>query len=371
MPDKPTTYRDAGVDTHAGRDFVKRIAGAVKSTHGPEVLLDRAGFGGLFDASALKDYEQPVLVSSTDGVGTKLHLAKLYDRHETVGIDLTAMCVNDLLATGARPLFFMDYIACGKLDQARMAAIVEGIAAGCRAAGCALTGGETAEHPDTMAPDDYDLGGFTTGVVERARLLDPERVQAGDVLIGVPSSGVHSNGMSLVRRLFLKDGLHLPEAARDRDFLLHEILLRPTIIYERGIRDVLDAFSGAAAEHGLRALAHVTGGGFFENLPRILPDGLLARIDRKAWTPPPVFATIQDRGKIDDREMFSVYNMGIGLVMAVAREQADAILAKVRAGFATLRAVPELAPCFTDNAVGEPMVIGEVVANDDPAQVVI
>lgn len=371
MSEKPVTYRDAGVDTHAGRDFVKRIAGAVKSTHGPEVLLDRAGFGGLFNASALKQYDEPVLVSSTDGVGTKLHLAKLYDRHETVGIDLTAMCVNDLLATGARPLFFMDYIACGKLDQQRMATIVEGIAAGCRAAGCALTGGETAEHPDTMEPEEYDLGGFTTGVVERARLLDPERVRAGDVLIGVPSSGVHSNGMSLVRRLFLQDGLHLPGHTDDRDFLLEQILLRPTIIYERGLRAVLDAFSGASAEHALRAVAHVTGGGFFENVPRILPDGLAARIDRAAWNVLPVFAQIQERGKIEVREMFSVYNMGIGLVLAVAQDRANAILAKVRDGFAKLRAIPELARCFENNNVGEPVVIGTVEASDDPAQVVI
>jgi phosphoribosylformylglycinamidine cyclo-ligase len=324
--DGPTSYRDAGVDTHAGRAFVKRIASAVESTYGPHVLKDQAGFGGLFAASFLKDYAEPVLVSSTDGVGTKLHLAQLFDRHETIGQDLVAMCVNDLLATAARPLFFMDYIACGKLEQERMTTIVESISAGCREAGCALIGGETAEHPDTMRPGDYDLGGFTVGVVEKARLRNPAAVRKGDVLIGLPSSGVHSNGMSLVRRLFLRGGLELPESAEDREFLLHRILLRPTVIYERIVRPVLDALdrsanpdiSEARDAFDVRAIAHITGGGFFENIPRILPEHLAARIDRQGWQVPAVFQTIQARGSIDEAEMFSVFNMGMGLVLAVA-----------------------------------------------------
>ena len=316
----PRSYREAGVDTHAGRSFVKRISAAVKSTHNERVLAAQAGFGGLMDVSFLKEYRQPVLVSSTDGVGTKLHLARLFDRHETVGIDLVAMCVNDLLATGAKALSFMDYIACGRLDQERMSAIVESIAEGCRQAECALVGGETAEHPDTMAPDEYDLAGFAVGVVERDRMLDAARVQPGDVILSLPSSGVHSNGLSLVRKLFLKDGLHLPEDAGEREFLLNEVLLQPTIIYEPFLRPVLESYP-------VRAVAHITGGGFYENIPRVLPAGLAARVDKQAAAIPDVFTRIQAKGRIEEREMYSVYNMGVGMIVIVPPEAADGALA--------------------------------------------
>jgi phosphoribosylformylglycinamidine cyclo-ligase len=356
---QPVTYRDAGVDTHAGRAFVKRIASAVESTHGPNVLKDAAGFGGLFSAAFLKDYDDPVLVSSTDGVGTKLHLAHLFDRHETIGQDLVAMCVNDLLATGARPLFFMDYIACGKLNPDRMTAIVESISAGCREAGAALVGGETAEHPDTMKPGEYDLGGFTVGVVEKSRIFYSANVRAGDVLLGIPSSGVHSNGMSLVRRVFLKAGLGLPDSAEDRDFLLNDVLLRPTVIYERIVRPALE---NEALRSGIRAMAHITGGGFYENIPRILPDPLAARVDRSAWTPPPVFERIRVRGSIAEEEMFSVFNMGVGLVLAVAPERADAVLGELDRSFAEWNARQDDLRRIGGDA--RPVAIGAVVKRE-------
>ena len=362
--EKPVSYREAGVDTHAGRAFVKRIAAAVESTHGPNVLKDQAGFGGLFAASFLKDYDEPVLVSSTDGVGTKLHLAHLFDRHETIGQDLVAMCVNDLLATGARPLFFMDYIACGKLDPDRMTTIVESISAGCREAGAALIGGETAEHPDTMRPGEYDLGGLTVGVVEKKRIFDAATVRAGDVLIGLPSSGVHSNGMSLVRRIFLKGGLELPEAQADRDFLLHRILLRPTVIYERIVRPLLDNPAGHSA---IRAMAHITGGGFYENIPRILPDHLAAVIDARSWRVPDEFRTVQARGKVDETEMFSVFNMGIGLILAVAPEQADLCLAELKTAFAAWNARQDEFRRIASDA--GPVVIGKVAERSGDAVV--
>ncbi|MCR9142065.1 MAG: phosphoribosylformylglycinamidine cyclo-ligase [bacterium] len=353
---QPASYRDAGVDTQAGRAFVKRITSAVESTHGPNVLKDASGFGGLFSASFVKDYDDPVLVSSTDGVGTKLHLALLFDRHETIGQDLVAMCVNDLLATGARPLFFMDYIACGKLNPDRMTTIVESISAGCREAGAALVGGETAEHPDTMRPGEYDLGGFTVGVVEKSRIFDSANVRAGDVLIGVPSSGVHSNGMSLVRRVFLKGGLELPESQDDRDFLRDQVLLRPTVIYEQILRPVLE---DSELRSGVRAMAHITGGGFYENIPRIIPEDLIARVERSAWTPPPVFDRIQERGSIVDKEMFSVFNMGIGLVLAVAPERADAVLSELERGFVEWNARQDEYRRIEGDA--RPVVLGQVI----------
>lgn len=354
--EKPVSYREAGVDTHAGREFVKRISHAVESTHGPNVLKDASGFGGLFAAGFLKEYDEPVLVSSTDGVGTKLHLAHLFDRHETIGQDLVAMCVNDLLATGARPLFFMDYIACGKLNPDRMTAIVESISAGCREAGAALVGGETAEHPDTMKPGEYDLGGFTVGAVEKSQIFDSSTVQAGDVLIGIPSSGIHSNGMSLVRRVFLKGGLELPESTEDQDFLLHRILLRPTVIYEQIVRPALD---NPASRAGIRAMAHITGGGFFENIPRILPEHLAAQIDRSAWTIPPEFDRIQARGSIDEMEMFSVFNMGMGLVMAVAPAALEECLRELQSAFAQWNARQDELRRITSGA--QPVVIGTVL----------
>ncbi len=359
---QPASYREAGVDTHAGRAFVQRIASAVESTHGPKVLKDASGFGGLFSAAFLKDYEDPVLVSSTDGVGTKLHLAHLFDRHETIGQDLVAMCVNDLLATGARPLFFMDYIACGKLNPDRMTTIVESISGGCREAGAALIGGETAEHPDTMKPGEYDLGGFTVGVVERARIFQPDSVSAGDVLIGLPSSGVHSNGMSLVRRLYLPNGLELPESQADREFLLNQVLLRPTVIYEKILRPILE-HENPGFRDGIRAMAHITGGGFYENIPRIIPDHLIARIERGSWSVPEVFERIQAHGALPEKEMYSVFNMGVGLLLAVAPQQAEAVLAELKKSFSEWNAVQDEFRRVASPA--QPAIIGVVQERGD------
>lgn len=345
------TYAAAGVDSRGGQAFVRGIRGAIESTYegAPgKVLADRAGFAGMLDAAFLKDYEHPVLVSSADGVGTKLKLAQLFDRHETVGIDLVAMCANDLLVTGARPLFFLDYIATGKLNQARMTTLVEGIAAGCREAGCALLGGETAEHPDTMGPDEYDLGGFITGVVERDRAIRGESIEVGDRLIGVPSSGIHSNGLSLVRKLFLKDGVELPEAEHDLEFLRDQILLRPTIIYERALRPLLD--DGLP----IRGMAHITGGGFYENVPRMLPEELAVQIDPGAWERPDLFRVIQEHGAIAEEEMFSVFNMGVGLVLAVPAEAVPEILGRLESGLAQT----PIAQRINGRA---PAVIGEVI----------
>ncbi|MCB1325421.1 MAG: phosphoribosylformylglycinamidine cyclo-ligase [Leptospiraceae bacterium] len=350
MSEESINYRAAGVDTEKGRSFVRRIADVVRSTHHSQVIADRAGFGGLMDVSFLKSYRDPVLVTSTDGVGTKLRLAQLFNRHTTVGIDLVAMCTNDLLASGAQPLQFLDYIACGRLDEQRMYDIVSGIAEGCRRAGCSLMGGETAEHPDTMEPDDYDLAGFAVGVVERSAIIGGSAVAPGDRVIGLPSSGVHSNGMSLVRRLFLKDGLDLPESPADRKFLEHEVLLRPTVIYERALRPLLDK------NLPIHAIAHITGGGFYENIPRVLPEGLGVRIDPKAWQAPRVFSEIAKRG-VAAREMFSVFNMGIGMILIVPAESVRVILGALDQG---LKKLPEASQTWFGGRAFE---IGEVVAH--------
>lgn len=354
---EPIGYRDAGVDTHAGQDFVRRIQSAVARTARPEWVRDQGGFAGLFDVSFLKDYRRPLLVSSTDGVGTKLRLAQLFDRHQTIGIDLVAMCVNDLLVTGAAPLFFLDYIATGKLSPEKMTAVVESIAEGCSQAGCTLLGGETAEHPDTMAAEDYDLAGFVVGAVEADRLINGQRCAAGDVIIGLPSSGVHSNGLSLVRRIYLKEGLSLPDDAYDQAFLRDQILLRPTVIYESALRPLLDQ---GAPIHGM---AHITGGGFYENAPRMLPSELAAQIDSQAWQPPELFNRIAERGPVDRREMFSVFNMGIGLMLFAPPGEADALLKSCARG---LQRLQETWPQYY-SALGPPAVIGQLIQRRDAA----
>ncbi len=319
----PSAYREAGVDVVAGRDFVRRITRAVQSTHSAQVLPNFGSFAGLFDISFVREYRRPLLVSGTDGVGTKLHVASLLDRHEGVGIDLVAMCANDVLACGAKPLFFLDYIATGKLDPARMATVVESIAVGCRQAGASLIGGETAEHPGLMRPEDYDLAGFLVGVVEADEVITGRHIRPGDAVIALPSSGVHSNGMSLVRRLFLKDGLHLPDSAEDVRFLAEEIL-RPTIIYEPFVRPLL----GPASP--ILGLAHITGGGFFENIPRVLPEGVAVELERAALPLPPLFERIQKRGALDAMEMYGIFNMGVGLVLVCRRESVDLVLEHLR-----------------------------------------
>jgi phosphoribosylformylglycinamidine cyclo-ligase len=312
-------YKKAGVDIDAGNEFVRRIRTLVRSTFRPEVLTDIGGFGGLFRFDP-KKYKDPVLVSGTDGVGTKLKIASVMGRHDTVGIDLVAMCVNDVAVCGAEPLFFLDYLAVGKLALGQAETIIAGIVEGCRQAGCALIGGETAEMPGFYPDGEYDLAGFAVGVVERDRLIDGSHVRPGDVVVGLASTGLHSNGYSLARRVLLEQAkLSLKEQVPGQSEMLGENLLRPTRIYVRTIRALVEA-------GGIRAIAHITGGGLTENLPRVLPEGCLAVITRKAWTPPPVFGLIQSRGHVTDDEMFRVFNMGVGLVLVVPPDRADPVL---------------------------------------------
>ncbi len=303
-------YKAAGVDTAEGQRFVRMISRSVESTYGKSVIRNPGGFAGLIDASFLKKYDQPVLVSSTDGVGTKLQLARLFNRHDTVGVDLVAMCSNDILVTGALPLIFLDYIAVGRVQAENLAVLIESISDGCRQCGASLMGGETAEHPGTMKDDEYDLAGFMVGVCEKSKLLDGKNIRAGDAVIGLPSSGIHSNGLSLVRKIFMPDG-GLPESAADRDFLMNDILLKPTYIYEKPVRQLLDS------QLTVNGMVHITGGGFYENIPRIVPDHLTTKIDRSALNIDEPFLTIQRRGNLADRDMFSVFNMGIGLMIFV------------------------------------------------------
>ena len=300
------SYADVGVDIDAAEAAVERIRASVDSTSREGVLGSIGGFGGLFHLDP-RAWTDPVLVSSTDGVGTKVDLARRLDVLNTVGIDLVAMVVDDLVATGAEPLFFNDYISVGRLDPDRVAALVEGIAAGCRQAGCALVGGETAEHPGLLEPDEFDLAGFGVGIVERDRMLGPDRVEAGDVLIGLPSSGLHSNGFSLVRRIV--EGLDLSED-HGLDRPLGEELLEPTRIHTADCLALIEMVE-------VHALCHVTGGGLPGNLPRILPGGLGVEVDPTTWTPPPIFAWLAERGPVSNDEMWRTFNMGIGMVAVV------------------------------------------------------
>lgn len=317
-----TTYKQAGVDIDAGDEFVNRIKPLVRSTFRPEVLTDLGGFGGLFRLQASR-YTDPVLVSGTDGVGTKLKIAFLMDRHETVGIDLVAMCVNDVAVSGAEPLFFLDYLATGTLAVPKAEAIVKGIAEGCRQAGCALIGGETAEMPSFYPAGEYDLAGFAVGVVDRPKIIDGRMIAPGDVLIGVASTGLHSNGYSLARRVLFDDGKltvdsHLP----DLDRPLGDVLLTPTRIYAKQIMAL-------TSECAIKGIAHITGGGLTENLPRIFPAQTRARIHRQAWPVPPIFTLLAKMGRIEMDEMYRVFNMGIGLVVVVAPQGAEAVIAKL------------------------------------------
>lgn len=313
------TYRRSGVDVTAGYEAVRRIKGLAPATFRPEVLGGVGSFGSL--VALPEGYRQPVLVSGTDGVGTKVLIAQRAGRHDTVGIDCVAMCVNDVAALGAEPLFFLDYLALGKLEPALVEALVHGVAEGCRQAGCALVGGETAEMPGLYEPGEYDLAGFAVGVVERDRIIDGSRVAPGDVLVGIASSGLHSNGFSLVRRLvFEVGGYELGDLVPELGRPLGEVLLTPTRIYARSLLAL-----GRAVE--VRGVAHITGGGFFENIPRGLPEGTTAVIDRGGWPVPPVFSFLQRLGRVEEREMFNTFNMGIGLVAAVPARLADEALA--------------------------------------------
>ncbi|MGH7207540.1 MAG: phosphoribosylformylglycinamidine cyclo-ligase [Nitrospiraceae bacterium] len=316
-----TTYRQAGVDIEAGNEFVRRIAPLVRSTFRPEVLTDLGGFGGLFRFQADR-YAEPVLVSGTDGVGTKLKIAFLMDRHDTVGIDLVAMCVNDVAVSGAEPLFFLDYLATGKLAVEKAQAIVGGIVEGCRQAGCALIGGETAEMPSMYAEGEYDLAGFAVGVVDRSKIIDGKGIVQGDVLVGLASTGLHSNGYSLARRVLLEDGgLTVESRIADLDQPLGEVLLTPTRIYAKQILAL-------AAYYPIKGIAHITGGGITENLPRILPKGCRARVHRGAWPVPPIFQVLRKMGKVDEEELYRVFNMGIGLALVVSADHVEKLIAR-------------------------------------------
>ena len=316
------SYAAAGVDIEAGYKGVQLMKEHVARTVIPGVVGGLGGFGGLF-APDLTGMKEPILVSGTDGVGTKQRIAQLMDRHNTVGIDCVAMCVNDIICCGARPLFFLDYIAIGKNIPEKVAELVSGVAEGCVQAGCALIGGETAEHPGTMAPEDYDLAGFSVGIVDREKILDNGTMRPGDIVLALPSSGVHSNGFSLVRKVFDIEKADLDRVAPELGKPLGEALLEPTRIY---VKPVLAAL--AAAE--VRGLSHITGGGFYENIPRSIPEGLCARIEKKAVRTLPVFDLIARAGKIPERDMFNTFNMGVGMSLVVSKATADAALAALQ-----------------------------------------
>jgi phosphoribosylformylglycinamidine cyclo-ligase len=338
MSRPPVSYRDSGVDIDAGNALVKAIKPLAAATRRPGADADLGGFGGLFDLKRA-GFKDPILVAANDGVGTKLRIAIESGRHSTVGIDLVAMSVNDLLAQGAEPLFFLDYFACGKLDVEVARAVVAGIAEGCRQAGCALIGGETAEMPGMYAGGDYDLAGFAVGAVERGAVLPRGDIAVADVLIGLPSSGVHSNGYSLVRRLVADAGLAWDAPAPfDRMRPLAEALLEPTRIY---VKPVLAAIRATGA---VKALAHITGGGLSENVPRVLPDGIAAHIDLGAWQPPAVFAWLMQAGALDEPEMLRTFNCGIGMVIVVAPDGAEVVLRLLAEGGENPIRIGELEP---------------------------
>lgn len=317
-------YSDAGVNIDAGNQFVKMIKKDVEETFSPAVLKGIGGFAALY-APNLSGYKEPVLVSGTDGVGTKLKIAFMLDKHDTVGIDLVAMCVNDILTIGARPLFFLDYLAVARLETEKASAIVSGIARGCKEAGCALIGGETAEMPGFYQPGEYDLAGFAVGIVDREKMITGDGIEAGDKIIGLASSGLHSNGYSLARKVFLeKEKLDLYEPLGKGGEPLGEILLSPTRIYVRTILKLMEEFD-------IKGLAHITGGGLLENVPRILPEGLTARIEKDSWPVAGVFRELQRLGGIAEEEMYRTFNMGVGMVVIVRKEEAEGILEAARA----------------------------------------
>ncbi|MEE8886470.1 MAG: phosphoribosylformylglycinamidine cyclo-ligase [Eubacteriales bacterium] len=310
-------YKTSGVDIEAGYKSVELMKKYVKTTVRPEMLGGIGGFSGAFSAEAFKDMEHPVLLSGTDGVGTKLKLAFLMNRHDTVGIDCVAMCVNDVACAGGEPLFFLDYIACGKNYPEKIAAIVKGVADGCRQAGAALVGGETAEMPGFYPEDEYDLAGFAVGVVDKKDMITGENLQAGDVLIGLASSGVHSNGFSLVRKIFDMTPESLDTYYPELGDKLGEVLLAPTKIYVKALKSIREA--GVT----IQACSHITGGGFYENVPRMLKDGVTARIEKDSYPVPPIFRLMQKKGSVDEKVMYNTYNMGIGMVLAVRPEDAQ------------------------------------------------
>ncbi|HEV8371820.1 MAG TPA: phosphoribosylformylglycinamidine cyclo-ligase [Actinomycetota bacterium] len=324
MPRDPLTYAAAGVDVAAGERAVALMRAAVEATHGPRVLGGIGGFAGLWSLGPGR-FADPVLVAAADGVGTKLLVAQALDRHDTVGVDLVAMVVDDVVVTGAEPLFVLDYLAVGRLDPEAVAAVVAGVAEGCRQARCALLGGETAEHPDAMEPGAYDLAGFALGVAERDRLLGPERVAAGDVLLGLAASGLHANGFSLARRALARAGVGYEQVLPELGGPVGEVLLTPTRIYAP---DLVDLLAEGVEVH---ALCHVTGGGLPGNLPRCLPAGLVGRVDWASWTPPPIFRLLAELGPVDDQELARATNLGVGMVAVLPAREVDPALAVLAA----------------------------------------
>ena len=318
------SYRDAGVNIEAGYEGVKLMKEHVARTMIPGVISDIGGFGGLF-APQISGMTEPILVSGTDGVGTKIRIAQRMNKHNTVGIDCVAMCVNDIICCGAKPLFFLDYIAIGRNEPEKVATLVSGVAEGCVQSGCALIGGETAEHPGIMAPDDYDLAGFCVGIVDKPKLIDNSKMQAGDVILALPSSGIHSNGYSLVRKVFDVEHADLSAYCPELGQTLGEALLTPTSIYVKPVLRCMDAVT-------VKGMSHITGGGFFENIPRCLPEGLSAKIEKAAIRTQPVFHMLQKRGGISEHDMFNTYNMGVGMAVIVAKEDADKAIAALDCG---------------------------------------
>ncbi len=336
---KTNAYKTAGVDVEAGYESVRLIKEDVKRTFSRYVLSELGGFGGLIELP--EGYQKPVLVSGTDGVGTKLIIAFMTDRHDTVGIDCVAMCVNDILCQGAKPLFFLDYIACGKNNPEKIASIVKGVAEGCVRGNMALIGGETAEMPGMYAQDDYDLAGFAVGVAEKDKIITGSSIKAGDVLIGLPSSGVHSNGFSLVRKIVFNDNkLDVNTHSDTLGATIGEVLLTPTKIYVQAVEPLIDRYE-------ITGMCHVTGGGFYENIPRMIPDGLCAKIDTSAITPVPIFDYLRELGNLDIDDMYHTFNMGIGFVIAIGKKQADAVMTSLKAS-------------------GEaPVVLGEIIPGEE------
>jgi len=337
-----SAYAAAGVDIEAGDRAVEMMKASVARTRRPEVLGSLGGFAGFFDASALKSFRQPVLASSTDGVGTKVAIAQALDKHDTIGFDLIGMLVDDLVVSGAEPLFVTDYIACGRVVPERIAAIVSGIAQACIVAGCSLVGGETAEHPGLLGPDEYDIAGATTGVVERDCILGPDRVKPGDAVIGMAASGLHSNGYSLVRHVLLKQaGWSLERHVGELGRTLGEELLEPTRIYALDVLDLI----GKAEIH---AMSHITGGGLVNNMARVIPDGMRAVLQRSSWTPGPIFQLVQSVGSLSQADVDATLNMGVGMVAILPQDQVTTAQAALR-----LRGV-------------ESWVLGEIVEHDGP-----
>jgi phosphoribosylformylglycinamidine cyclo-ligase len=323
--DEPLTYAAAGVDTAAGDTAVELMKDAVRATNGPQVLGGVGGFAGLWDASALRTMRRPVLATSTDGVGTKVAIAQAMDVHDTIGFDLVGMVVDDIVVVGAQPLYMTDYIACGRVVPERVADIVRGVAAACQVARTALLGGETAEHPGLLAPDEYDVAGAATGVVEADAMLGPDRVRPGDVLVGFASSGLHANGYSLVRAVVRSAGWSLDRHVDDLGRTLGEELLEPTRVYAADMLDLLSAAAGTEGG-GVHALAHITGGGLAANLARVLPPGTVGQVDRSAWTLPPVFSLVQRLGNVPWPDLENTLNLGVGMVAVVSPTSLDTIV---------------------------------------------